>query len=143
MLHWLNLIDFYSFPWISEQGNDRVDEEDQKENEFKNSSDREKEGKWDRNTVKDILIIGGSALGISLICFVTAFCVYRKCKSAELKDTDVDLNPVYGDYSEVYQETEITDTNADYGAPDLEGVGCSLVTDLNSVYGSWYLILYR
>ena len=75
-------------------------------------------------------------MGISFISFVTAFCVYRKCKSTELNDTKIELNPVYGDYSEVYQETKITDANAEYGAPDLEEVGCSRVTDLNSVYGS-------
>ena len=104
------------------------------ESEDKQSSDKEKDDKW--GTVKMISVIGGSVVGISFICFVTTFCVYRKCKSTELKNTDIDLNPVYGDYSEVYQETEITDANAEYGALDLEGVGCSRVTDLNSVYGS-------
>ena len=74
-------------------------------------------------------------MGALIVISIVAFLLHRNCHSTALKDTDVDDNPVYGHYSEVYQETTIYDTNPCYGAAEMEEVGCCRITDLNSVYG--------
>ena len=85
------------------------------------------------------MVIGGSAACALVLIAVLAFCIVRQCKSCTsetLTDANVDLNPVYGDYSEVEDDSEMKDTNANYAAPDLEEIGCTRVIHLNSAYGS-------
>ena len=76
--------------------------------------------------------IGGGVAALFLVVLV-AFCVRRGCKShsSELED---DNNPVYGVYGEVYEESEIYDTNAYYGVGEVEETGSTMVRDNNSQY---------
>ena len=88
--------------------------------------------------LQSILVIGGSAGCALVLITMLAFCILRQCKSCASEtstDANADLNPVYGNYSEVENDSEITDTNANYAAPDLEEIVCTRVTDLNSAYG--------
>ena len=41
---------------------------------------------------------------------------------------------MYGIYSDIYQPTEVEDTNANYAAPDLEEIGTTMVRDINPLY---------
>ena len=48
--------------------------------------------------------------------------------------TGTEQNPVYGDYSDVYISTEVTDRNTSYySSKDMEGA--TQIMDLNSQYG--------
>ena len=44
------------------------------------------------------------------------FCKQRKARKLAENVEDVDLNPVYGEYAEVYVETEVEDTNDYYAS---------------------------
>ena len=51
-----------------------------------------------------------AALGVGLLFF----CKRRKARKLAENVEDVDMNPVYGDYAEVYVATEVEDTNFYY-----------------------------
>ena len=67
---------------------------------------------------------------------VYAFCAFLSlmCRRARSGTSPgIDVNPVYGDYSDIDWETyEICDRNVYYGAPQREGT--TVVTDLNPEY---------
>ena len=44
------------------------------------------------------------------------FCKRRKARKLAENTEDVDMNPVYGEYAEVYVETEVEDTNDYYAS---------------------------
>ena len=81
-------------------------------------------------------IIGGSVVGLLLI-FLISICVIKTSRSRRprtIEKTGTDLNPVYGDYSDVYISTEVTDRNtSNYSSQDNEGA--TQIMDLNSQYG--------
>ena len=62
-----------------------------------------------------MIVIGigvGCGVGALLVGIIAAFCVRRKLKSGTTAVDDI--NPVYGDYSDVYISTEVTDRNTSY-----------------------------
>ena len=82
------------------------------------------------------LVIGlgiGGSVGALVLGIIVAFCIRRELKS-RAPSVKNDVNPVYGDYGEVYEETEIYDTNAYYGAGDMEETGATLIRDNNPEY---------
>ena len=70
----------------------------------------------DAQEQQTVLAIAGGTLGVLLIIAVGSvalfvFCKRRKARKLAENTEDVDMNPVYGEYAEVYVETEVEDTN--------------------------------
>ena len=65
---------------------------------------------------------------------IVALCMWRKWKSRQSNPGNIDNNPVYGVYSDVYEESEIYDRNAYYAAADVEDGGTTMIRDNNSNY---------
>ena len=57
-----------------------------------------------------------------------------KSKKTSNSVTKEDFNPVYGDYFNIYQPTEIYDRNPDYAAADMEETGVTVIRDNNPDY---------
>ena len=75
----------------------------------------------DAQEQQTVLAIAGGTLGVLLIIAVGSvalfvFCKRRKARKLAENTEDVDMNPVYGDYGEVYVETEVEDTNDYYAS---------------------------
>ena len=81
-------------------------------------------------------IVGESVVGLLMI-FLISICVIKTSKSRRrgtVNKTGTDLNPVYGDYSDVYVSTEVTDRNiSNYSSQNMGGA--TQIMDLNSQYG--------
>ena len=75
----------------------------------------------------------GGGVGAIFLVLIIAFCVRKKCQSSSSQVED-DNNPVYGDYGEVYEESEIYDTNAYYGVGEAEETGSTMIRDNNPEY---------
>ena len=64
------------------------------------------------------MIAGGALLGVLLILTLGVglffFCKRRKARKLAENVEDIDMNPVYGEYAEVYVATEVEDTNFYY-----------------------------
>ena len=88
------------------------------------------------DSVPKLVIIGASVGGgVSVLLLVVIIvCVQRNWKSRQSGQNDVDDNPVYGVYADVYEETEIYDRNAYYAATDMEDSGTTMIRDNNSEY---------
>ena len=83
------------------------------------------------------VIIGGSVGGGVAFLFlvvIVSLCMLRKWKSRQSNPGNIDNNPVYGVYSDVYKESEIYDKNAYYAAADVEDGGTTMIRDNNSNY---------
>ena len=84
------------------------------------------------NNLTIILVVAGA-----LFCLVIAACCTLKLYKSKKRSTTVmreDFNPVYGDYSDIYQPTEIYDRNPDYAAADLEETAVTVIRDNNPDY---------
>ena len=77
--------------------------------------------------------IGGGA-GFLIIVGIFAFCAWRIWKSRQSDPENLDDNPVYGVYGDVYKECEIYDRNAYYAATDMEDTDTTMIRDNNSEY---------
>ena len=69
----------------------------------------------DGDTIGTTFAIAGGTLGILLIggaggVAIFFFCKQRKARKLAKNVEDVDENPVYGEYAEVYVATEVQDT---------------------------------
>ena len=64
-------------------------------------------------TIGTRFAIAGGTLGTLIIVAVVApiFCTRHKARKLADNVEDVDKNPVYGEYSELYVVTEVQDTN--------------------------------
>ena len=76
--------------------------------------------------------IGGGVAALFLFVII-AFCVRRMYNSSSPEVED-DINPVYGVYGEVYEESEMYDTNAYYGVGDIEEARSTMIRDNNPEY---------
>ena len=79
-----------------------------------------------------ILIVAGALLFL----VIAACCSLKLYKSKRRSNSVVkeDFNPVYGDYSDIYQPTEIYDRNPDYAAADMEETAVTVIRDNNPEY---------
>ena len=76
---------------------------------------------------------GVGLLSILVICCV--FCFYKRRRDNAERDDRVDENPVYMyDYADLDRNNEVYDTNAYYGAADVDTEGSTVATDLNPDY---------
>ena len=79
-----------------------------------------------------ILVVAGALLFL----VIAACCSLKLYKSKRRSNSVVkeDFNPVYGDYSDIYQSTEICDRNPDYAAADMEETAVTVIRDNNPEY---------
>lgn len=66
------------------------------------------------------VVVGGSLGALFIIAVgsvaLFVFCKRRRARKLAENVEDVDMNPVYGEYAEVYVETEVEDTNDYYAS---------------------------
>ena len=89
------------------------------------------------DSVPKTLVIGGSVGGgicLLFVIIIIAFCVWRYWKSRQSNQEDIDNNPVYGVYGDVYEEIQIYDRNAYYATTETEDTGTTMIRDNNSQY---------
>ena len=90
------------------------------------------------NNLTNVIIIGASVGGgllLILVIGIFAFCLYKRRRDNAERDDRVDENPVYMyDYADLDRNNEVYDTNAYYGAADVDTEGSTVATDLNPDY---------
>ena len=84
----------------------------------------------------DNLTIVSLVAGALFVVIIAACCGLKLYKSRKRSHSVAkeDFNPIYGDYSDIYQPTEIYDRNPDYSAVDLEETGATIIRDNNPDY---------
>ena len=87
------------------------------------------------NMTTGVIIGAGGGLLLVLVIGIFAFCLYKRRRDNAERDDSVYENPVYMyDYADLDRNNEVYDTNAYYGAADVDTEGSTVATDLNPDY---------
>ena len=95
-----------------------------------NTSNAERQNVRDDN-LTIVLVVAGTLL---FFVFIAACCTVKMSKKGSDSVVKEDFNPVYGDYFDTYQHTEIYDRNPEYSTTDIEETGATVIRDNNPHY---------